>query len=283
MPEGDTVYRTARRLNAALQDATITDVQTRVGQIRRLGPRRLVGQTVSGVESRGKHLLLWTQPADLALHTHLRMSGSWHLYRSGDPWRRPERQLTLRLDTADWVAVAFNVPVCEVLGRQQVERHPVISQLGPDAVASDTDLREARRRLDAQPLRPIGEALLDQRVLAGVGNVYKSEVLFLDGVNPWTPVGDVPPPTRDDLLATAAGLLKANAVSTSPRMTTGAGDVTTAGRGARAGLRRPRGAALWVYGRARRPCRRCGTAIQVRRQGEQARVTYWCPRCQPRH
>lgn len=269
MPEGDTIYRSARALHAALADEVITDVQTRVAQIRRLGPGRLVGQRVASVESRGKHLLMWFGPSDLALHTHMQMTGSWHLYRPGERWRKPERQVTLRLDTRAWTAVAFNVPVCEVLGRQQVERHPMLTALGPDALAATTDLREARRRLDDRAGQSIAEALLDQGVLAGVGNVYKCEVLFLHGVHPWTLVRDVEPLVRDRLLATAERLLKDNVRSTSPtRITTGA--PTSAG-----------GSALWVYGRSRRPCRRCATAIRVGRQGDHGRITYWCPGCQP--
>lgn len=275
MPEGDTIFRAARTLSAALAGGEITGVQTRVAQVRRLGPDRLVGQQVGEVEPRGKHLLMRFEPSGLVLHTHMRMTGSWHLYRPGQRWRKPERLLTLRLDVRagddSWVAAGFSIPVCELLTATQVAEHPSLAALGPDALAAATDLAEARRRLDERGAWMIADALLDQRVLAGVGNVYKCEVLFLHGVSPQTRVAEVPPAVRDRLLATAERLLKRNVAASSPvRVTTGVPGA-------------PRGNALWVYGRARRPCRRCGTPIAVDRLGEQARVTYWCPTCQPAH
>jgi endonuclease-8 len=269
MPEGDTVFRTAQTLRSALEGQTVREMQTRVPRIRRLGGTRLVGQVLEEIEPRGKHLLMWFSPSGWALHSHMRMTGSWHLYRPDERWRKPERLVTLRLDVDDWTAVAFSVPVCELLTADQVTAHPGIAGLGPDPLAPHTDLAEALRRLDERGKTTIGEALLDQRVLAGVGNVYKSEVLFLHGVHPWTPVRHVAPQERDRLLASAARLLRQNARSASPmRVTTGAPKAR-------------RSEALWVYGRSRRPCRRCATPIVVGRQGEQARVTYWCPACQP--
>lgn len=269
MPEGDTIFRTAQTLRRALEGETVRGIQTRVAQIRLLGASRLVGQEVHGIQSRGKHLLIWFSPSGLALHSHMKMTGSWHLYRHGERWRKPERLVTLRLDVDDWTAIAFSVPVCALLTADQIATHPALASLGPDAVDTGPDLAEARRRLDRHHGHTIGEALLDQRVLAGVGNVYKSEVLFLHGLHPWTLVDEIPPEIREGVLTTAAGLLGRNARSASPmRVTTGA-----------SGTRRAD--ALWVYGRSRRPCRRCATPIAVRRQGEQARVTYWCPSCQP--
>lgn len=287
MPEGDTIFRSARTLREALQNATVTAVRTRVTQVRRRGPDRLVGQRIAEIESRGKHLLMWFQPSDLALHTHMLMTGSWHLYRPDQPWQRPARQVTLRLDTPAWVAVAFNVPVCELLSRVQIERHPTLFTLGPDALGSDTDLVHARARLDQRGGWTIAEALLDQRVLAGVGNVYKCEVLFMHGINPWTRVCDVPGDVRSALLETATELLKQNiAPGSSVRITTTtarSGSSRTSGTAARSGISASSKAsdALYVYGRARRPCRRCSTPISMRRQGTQARVTYWCQTCQP--
>lgn len=268
MPEGDTIARAARTLRAALVGRTLTDVRTTVPQVAALGPRRLVGGTVADVEPRGKHLLHWFAPSGLALHTHMRMTGSWHVYRAGEAWRKPSQWAKVVLETGEVTAVCFSAPVVELLSRTQVERHPALVALGPDAVHPDVDLAEARRRLDARGPTAVGEALLDQRVLAGVGNVYKSEVLFLHRLDPWTPVDAVPPAARDALLATAARLLRHNAASPSPRRAT-TGDAGTAG-----------GERLHVYGRARRPCPRCGTPVRVARQGEQARLTYWCPRCQ---
>jgi endonuclease VIII len=178
VPEGDTIFRAARTLRAALNGREVTAVRTTVPQVRSLGPGRLVGQTVADVESRGKHLLIWFAPADLALHTHMMMSGSWHTYRPGQRWRKPEHLARFVLETTDVVAVCFGAPVCELLARTQVRRHPVLSRLGPDALGAqagregrsgaEPDLAEARRRLDARADTAIADALLDQRVLAGV-------------------------------------------------------------------------------------------------------------------
>ncbi len=268
MPEGDTIFRSARAQRAALAGREILEVRTNVPQILGLGPQRLVGQTVADVEPRGKHLLHWFAPSDLALHTHMMMTGAWHLYRPGERWRKPQGLAKVVLEVPGVTAVCFSAPVCELLSRSQVARHPSIARLGPDALAENTDLADARRRLDARPDTPIGEALLDQAVLAGVGNVYKVEVLWLHKVDPWAPVAQVPPATRDELLATAERLLKANvAPGTTARITTRA----PAQRG---------GGRLYVYGKAGRGCPRCATPIRVSRMGDQARVTYWCPRCQ---
>jgi len=268
MPEGDTIFRAARTLRAALADREVTAVSTTVPQVRALGVERLVGQTVAAVESRGKHLLVWFAPSDLALHTHLRMSGSWHTYRPGERWRKPRHLARFVVEVPDRVAVCFAAPVVELLTRSQVERHPALAELGPDALADDVDLTEARRRLDARADVAVAEALLDQRVLAGVGNVFKSEVCFLERVDPWTPVGDLDGAVRDALLATAVRLLRANVAPAQVRRVTA--ERPLGGGGDR----------LNVYARARRPCPRCGTPISVARQGAQARLTYWCRRCQ---
>ncbi|MGH8906876.1 MAG: Fpg/Nei family DNA glycosylase [Egibacteraceae bacterium] len=274
MAEGDTIYRTARVLRAALEGQTVTAVRTTVAQIRGLGPQRLVGQTVAEVESRGKHLLLWFAPSRLALHSHMMMSGSWHVYRTGQRWDSPERLARIALtvgagessDQAGRTAVCFGAPVCELLSTAQVTAHPVLTRLGPDALDETPDLAEARRRLDRLGNTAIGEALLDQRVIAGIGNVYKSEILFIHGVNPWTAVGELPEAAREALLDTAVRLLRANALKGS-----GARRTTTSGQ---------RGERLHVYGRTGRACPACGTAIRSRAQGAHARRTYWCPRCQ---
>ncbi len=267
MPEGDTIFRTAATLRRALEGAEVTGVSTTVGQVRALGPQRLVGQVVGAVEPRGKHLLVWFAPSDLALHSHMRMSGSWHLYRHGERWRKPARLARVVLDVADWRAVCYSAPVVALLDRRQVAAHPGLAGLGPDALDDDTDLDEAARRLERAGRTAIGEALLDQRILAGVGNVYRCEILFIHGLDPWTSVADLDAGTRREVLVTAERLLKDNIASGSPRrVTTGAFE----GPGDR----------LFVYGKARRPCPRCQTPIAVARQGSQARVTFWCPRCQ---
>lgn len=266
MPEGDTIYRAARTLATALEGRIVTGFACRAPQVRSIGAQRLVGETIAAVESRGKHLLLWFAPSDLALHTHMRMTGSWHLYRSGERWRKPGHLARAVVDVEGWTAVCFSAPVVELLPRPEIERLPSLASLGPDALDADTDLAEARRRLDERASWPIAEALLDQAVLAGVGNVYKSEVLFIHRVDPWTPVAQVPEDTLDALLATAEKLLKRNvAPGTSQRITTTVDSAS---------------GATYVYGRERWPCARCSTPISRARQGTQGRSTYWCRRCQ---
>ena len=274
MPEGDTIFRAARTLRAALDGATVVDVRTAVAQITRLGPRRLVGQTIDRIEPRGKHLLIGFAPSEMVLHTHLGMNGSWHLYKAGQRWRKAPHlarfAMEAEADGARWSAVCFIPSTCELLSAQQVATHPILTSLGPDALDEQVDMVEARRRLDSDPTRAIGDALLDQRILAGVGNVYKNEVLFIHGVDPWAAVGDVPEETRDALLETSRRLLNVNvAPDARGRITTGAPVGTIADR-------------FYVYGKARRPCRRCGTPIAAGRQGDLARPTFWCPRCQHR-
>lgn len=267
MPEGDTIFRAARTLRRALEGCPVTHVATTVDQVRRLGPQRLVGQHVDRVEPRGKHLLFWLDPSGLALHSHMRMTGSWHLYRHGDRWRKPAHLARFELHVPDWVAVCFSAPVIELLSADQVARHRALAALGPDALGDEPDLTEARRHLDERAQRTIGEALLDQRVLAGVGNVYKNEVLFIHHLDPWARVADVDDATRDAVLETAVRLLRENTG------TGGGRRVTTGQRGAG-------GDDLYVYGRHRRPCPRCQRPIAAARQGEQGRLTYWCRTCQ---
>lgn len=270
MPEGDTIYRSARAMRDALAGHEVTAFSTTVQKIRALGPERLVGQTVADVEPRGKNLLHWFEPSDLALHTHMRMTGSWHLYAPGERWRKPPRWAKVVLETAEVVAVCFSAPVCELLSRGQVDRHPSLAGLGPDALDEQgPDLAESARRLDALGPDLIGEALLDQRVLAGVGNVYKNEVLFIHKLDPWTRVADVDEGLRAELLATATKLLRANVAPGSFRR------ITTTDDPARSDTDR-----VYVYGKGGRPCPRCMTPIRVASQGRQARLTYWCPRCQ---
>lgn len=270
MPEGDTIHRAAAELRAALAGQRVVRAEARATQVRALGPQRLVGQTVRRVETRGKHLLAWFAPGGLALHTHLGMHGSWHVCAPDERWRKPAAQAAVVVGVADRVAVCFRPRTCELLSPAQVAEHPGLASLGPDALAAPeaggTDLGEARRRLDARAGWTAGEALLDQGVLAGVGNVFKCEVLFVCGVDPWARVGELDPATRDALLAAAERLLRANAgPDRAPRTTTG--------------LSQP-SQRLHVYGRPRRPCPRCATPVRAARQGEQARVTYWCPQCQ---
>ena len=275
MPEGDTVWRTARHLDQALSGSVLTGSDFRVPALATLD---LAGQPVTGTVARGKHLLTRIGEGDSAvtLHTHLKMEGSWHLYRPGSRWRRPVHQARVVLRTEAWTAVGFSLGIVEVLAR--ADEDTAVGHLGPDLLGPDWDEPEALRRLAAAPRRPVGEAILDQRNLAGIGNMYKAELCFLAGVSPWLPVGEVPDLAR--LVRRARTVLEANK-DRAEQSTTG-------------DLRR--GQRMWVFGRDRQPCRRCGTQIRLAMQGpgqpapdaaqksRQAgaeRATYWCPTCQP--
>lgn len=255
MPEGDTVWRTAKHLDQALSGRVLTRTDFRVPAHATLD---LADRPVVETLARGKHLL--TRIGDEhTLHTHLKMEGSWHLYRPGTPWRRPAHQARVVLHTDDWIAVGFSLGITEVLGRD--EEDTVVGHLGPDLLGADWDEEEALRRLLATPERPLAEALLDQRNLAGVGNMYKSELCFLAGEHPWTPVGDVRDLRR--LVRRAKQVLEVNKERVEQSTT---GDLR-------------RGRRLWVYRRDREACRRCGTRIS--RAEQDGRGTYWCPDCQP--
>jgi endonuclease-8 len=259
VPEGDTVWLAAQRLHAALSGDVLVRSDFRVPQLATVD---LSGRRVREVVPRGKHLLTRLS-GGLTLHTHFRMDGSWHLYRPGDRWAGgPEWQVRAVLETASWQAVGYRLPVVELLERGEEDR--VVGHLGPDVLADDWDGEQAVRRLFAEPDREVGLALLDQRNLAGLGNLYRCEVLFLHGLTPWVRVGDVP--DLPALVDKGRRLLLANR---------GRWEQSTTGS------LRP-GERHWVFERGRRPCRRCGTRILVAEQGQApyARLTYWCPRCQ---
>jgi endonuclease-8 len=266
MPEGDTIYRTAAVLRAALVGRRITGARAQPQPALRRVPdlSRLVGATVTDVEARGKHLLIGFENG-FTLRSHLRMTGSWHRYRPGERWHLPLRRASAILETNESVAVAFDTPVVELLTDADLRRSRALTTLGPDLLSRDFDADEALRRLRERDAEALASVLLDQRAVAGIGNVYKSEVAFLDGLDPWAPVAAFDDAELVGALRTARRLLQAN--------TRGGARVTTGSP--------VRGQGLWVYGRVGRPCRRCGTRIQVSRQGELARLTYWCPRCQP--
>lgn len=233
----------------------------------------VAGRTIERIESAGKHHLI-VFSGDLILRTHMRMNGSWHLYRQGERWWRGPQAMRVRIDTADWVAVAFNVPVAEFVTPQQLATTDPVAKLGPDLLGREFDRDEAVRRLIASAHQPIAMSLLDQRLVAGIGNVYKSEVLFLSGVNPFTAAGAVPQETLERMMDLARGLLRDNVIDgSSPRIQTYR-NLRMTNRASE------HDESLWVYGRAGKPCRRCGTAIEMKKMGIEARSTYWCPRCQ---
>lgn len=274
MPEGDTLFRAARTLHRALAGGAVTRFESVYPALTRIHEERAItGRTVERVGARGKHLLM-TLSGGLTLHTHLRMNGSWHLYRPGEAWQRPRADMRVVIATHEYVAVGFRVPIAEFLDDRAMLRHPQLAALGPDLLDPVFDEAEALVRLASAADEPVAEALLDQRVVAGIGNVYKSETLFVERVHPQTRVGDLDPERRTALLRTGRRLLQANVSDES-----GAAIVTW--RGLRRTTRSSHPAErLWVYGRERDPCRRCGTPIRMEKTGPDARVTYWCPSCQ---
>lgn len=255
MPEGDTILRAARSLGRWLEGRTITAARTNVAN---LPAHKLVGRQVAAVEARGKHLLIRLADSGLVLHTHMRMTGAWHVYTTGEKWQKPAHQARIVLEAGERTAVCFNAPVVELLAEGGEQMHPSLTRLGPDVLAAadpaDLDLDEIRRRAtERDGTRPVGEVLLDQHVVAGIGNIWRCETLFANRVHPWTPAADAP---LDALVTAAARLMQAGV---DPR------------------LRRPRPN---VYKRTGRPCYRCRTPIATAKLGEQARDVYWCPTCQ---
>ncbi|MBP2369985.1 DNA-formamidopyrimidine glycosylase family protein [Pseudonocardia parietis] len=261
MPEGDTVYLAGRRLHAALASHRLVS-----GELRhpRLVQHDLAGLTVTGVGSVGKHL--FTRFDDgRSLHSHFRMDGAWHLYRPAARWHRPAHEARAVLETADRVAVGFALHDLELL--LTAEEHALVGHLGPDLLDPDwgeAHAAEALRRMSARSAHELGLVLLEQRVMAGLGNLYRNDICFLLGLTPWVPVREVP--DLPGVIALAHRLLSSN--KDRPEQTT-TGSLAA-------------GEAHWVFERAGRPCRRCGTRIRTADQGEPpyARVTYWCPRCQ---
>jgi endonuclease-8 len=263
MPEGDTIHRAA----AALRTALVGRPTSRFDAPRLYGPQPAPGRVIEAVESHGKHLeIIWDD--GLVLHTHMRMSGSWHLYRSAEPWRKPSEQMRVAIEVPDWVAVCFNAPVVETYREFDRRRHPGFGKLGPDLCTTSTaGLEECARRMYhyEDPDEFVAEVLLDQRVACGVGNVFRSEVLWATELSPFARVGELAPVDCVQLINASARMLRAN-LAASRR-------VTAPGM--------PGG--LAVYGRNGQRCGRCGDTVQVRRLGEHARLVYWCPGCQLRY
>jgi endonuclease-8 len=261
VPEGDTVYLSAKLMNEALAGKVLIRAELRVPAY---ATSELTGMTVTEVASRGKHMLTRLD-SGMTLHTHFMMDGTWRLFEPGRRWSGgPDHEIRAILATETATAVGYRLGIVELL--RTADEHTVVGHLGPDLLGADWDEDEAVRRIAADPARPIAEALLDQRNLAGIGNVYKCEVLFLRGVSPWIPVSDVA--DLPGLVRLAHRLLLANK-DRWPQVTTG--DTR-------------RGRTTYVYGRHREACRRCGTTIRHDKGAGVAvdgRETWWCPSCQP--
>jgi len=271
MAEGDTLARIAVGLRPHLAGRVVLAARARLP-----GPQvsRVVGQRIDAVEALGKNLLIRFENG-LELRTHLGLHGSWHRYRPGEPWRRPASRAVLILEVPSAVAVCFDAPVVELFEARTEPVHHSLGQLGPDLLDPAFDPAEAHRRFRAPAMadREVGDVLIDQRTMAGVGNVYKSEVLFLEKVDPFAPVSAIDDEAIDRLIETSRRLLVDNARPGAPAGRTTTTDPRT---GARLAPSR-----LWVYDRAGRPCHRCGTILESAPQGaELPRTTYWCPSCQ---
>jgi endonuclease VIII len=273
MPEGDTIFRAARTLQHALAGQQITRFETGLAQLAQVNrDQPIAGTTIERVEAMGKHLLM-TLSNGLVLRTHMRMNGSWHIYRPGERWQAPRHAMRIAIETAAWVAVAFDVYDAELVRDADRHRHPRLAALGPDLLGA-FDADQALARVRRAGATPIHEVLLDQRVMAGIGNVYKSELLFLSRLHPDTPADAVDDDAWRTVMALAGELLRANVHEAS-----GGGVVTYRGMRRTTGRMNPT-ERLWVYGRGGRPCRVCGSAIDSRKDGDDARITYWCARCQ---
>jgi endonuclease-8 len=307
VPEGDTIFRAARALDKALAGRLVTGFETGLAKLARVNDDApLVGRTVERVESRGKWCLMYFS-GDLILVTHMLMSGSWHLYRTGERWRmsRTKMRVMVRVGalpesgganpthamkphewgtgsvqgTSGWEAVAFNVPIAEFHTARSLERSSQVPKLGPDVLAGEFTVEAGVARLEGYAREhseaEVGVVLLNQRVIAGLGNVYKSEVAFAAGVNPWRAMRTVTRSEMEKMVEFSLRYMRANVIDGK-----GDGIVTYAGN-RRTTHSMSKEERLWVYGRQGQECRRCGATVMMRKQGEQARSTYWCASCQP--
>src|SRR5262249_17383703 len=268
-----TIFRAARTLDRIFAGQIVSRFESVFPALTRVAEDRpIIGRTIASVFARGKHLLFEFSD-DLFLRTHMRMSGSWHVYPAGAPWQRPARDMRIIVGTNDAVAVAFRVPVAELVDGRGLARHRDLRALGPDLLGGRFDADDALRRVRARGNEAVADALLNQRVVAGIGNVFKSEILFLAGVQPFTPAGSLSEDEIAHILHVARDALAANVLDRSQTLSAGIGRRTTRSLDP--------GARLWVYGRAGKRCRRCGSVVRVKKTGIDARLTYWCPACQP--
>jgi endonuclease VIII len=274
VPEGDTIFRTARTLQRAIGGQQVTRFESVLPRLERVDyDTPLAGRTVEKVEPYGKWLLIYFS-GDLILLTHMLMSGSWHIYRPGERWQRPRAHMRIVIETAAMVAVAFDVPVAEFHTARSLARREGFNRLGPAALAEDFDPAAAIANLASRPDLELGLALLDQKLMAGLGNVFKNEVAFACGLSPFRLVGTLSREQLEALVATSRKFLQANVTDPSGdrvvtfvphRRTTGRSDVEEN---------------LWVYGRDGEPCRRCATPIRSARHRADGRISFWCPACQ---
>ena len=279
MPEGDTIFRAARALQNVLAGKVVTGFETTIAKLASVDDQNpITGRTIERVEARGKWCLIFFS-GDLILLTHMRMSGSWHIYKTGERWQAPRSAMRVVITCGDVQAVGFSIPVAELHTARSLERSAHVPELGLDVLGATYRVDEAARALRkhgrAHPDAEIGNVLLNQRVIAGIGNIYKSEIAFAAGVHPFRHMHTINDRELERIAEIAQRYMQANVaegkaegggIGAGTRGTTGAMD---------------RGARLWVYRRQGQECRRCGATIEMRRQGTGARSTYWCPSCQP--
>ena len=266
MPEGDTLYRIANRLRPVLAGKTINDSRAnppRTGAM--VDAESLIGHRVEAVEAVGKHLLI-TFDDRRVLHSHLGMTGSWHIYAPDQLWKKPQHRAGIVLSTSSHTVVNFSPKFLELVSERAIQRNAYLQRLGPDLMLGTTDVAKVLPRMRQHDRAPIGEAVMNQTIAAGIGNIYKSESLFLAKLDPWALVGELTDRELLDYLALTQRLMRVNRHG-GERTTRFASD----------------GPLLWVYERRGAPCLVCGGAIQVKRQGEQGRTTFWCQQCQPPH
>lgn len=276
MPEGDTIFRTARSLGRALAGKPVTVFRSTYPLLTRFNDDTPIpGQLVEHVEARGKWLLIHFSGGG-TLATHMLMNGSWHIYRHGERWQQPRFNMRIVIENSDFVTVGFKVPVAEMHSAQSLERDKRIPRTDVDVLRPNFDPELVIDRIAAHADEEIGDVLLHQRVIAGVGNVFKSEICFVTGINPFCKVCALDREQIKSAVLAAQKLVGSNVLVDS-------GDtiVTFGGRHRRTTHETDPGASLWVYGRTGDPCRRCGERIRRRIQGPDARVTFWCQQCQP--
>lgn len=276
MPEGDTIFRTARTLGRALAGKPVTAFRSTYPNLARVhDDTPLTGQLVDRVESRGKWLLIhFSGGATLA--THMLMSGSWHIYRHGERWQRPHQHMRIVIENSDYIAVGFTVPVAEMHTAETLARHAKLPAPASDVLKQEFNTAAVTRRMMARGSEDIADVLLNQSVLAGVGNEFKSEICFVTGIHPFCKVSALSAAQIEAVITASQKLVAANILED-------CGDtiVTYGGRHRRTTNASDPTARVWVYGRAGEPCRRCAEPVRRRTQGPHARTTFWCPRCQP--
>jgi len=273
VPEGDTIFRAAQTLHRALAGSIVTRFESVFPALNRIDhDRPLAGRTIESVSARGKHLLM-AFSGDLVLRTHMRMHGSWHIYRPDERWQRSAHDMRIVVQTSSFVAVGFNVPIAELLTGRDLSRHKELQALGQDLLAASFDEDEVLRRLRSHDGDAIADALLNQRIVAGIGNVFKSEILFIARIHPFQTAGALSDDDLRRIVGESRRQLRANVLTRSQTLSPAFGRRTTRSLDP--------GAKLWVYSRGGKPCRICGTSIQARKTGLDARLTYWCPTCQP--